>query len=87
MLKLDGEPPWALVVVLLGQVPDMEERGWSPPLGVMCTPAQGCLDLVVFWTQEAPSIRGAPLIHEAPLIPGDPTIRATLTTISLTGVY
>jgi len=48
MLKLEEEPPWASAAVLLGPAPDMEAHGWPPPPGVMCTPAQGCLDLVEF---------------------------------------
>ena len=87
MLKLDEELPLALAVVLLGQAPDMEEHGWPPPQGDMCTPAQGCLDLVGFWTQEAPLIRGALSIPEAPLIQEDPTIRAILAIINLAGGY
>lgn len=89
MLKLDEEePPWALAVVRLGQAqaPDMEEHGWPLPHGVMCPPAQGCLDLAGLLTPEAPLIPGALWIHEVPLILGAPSIRAIPTIISLTGV-
>jgi len=57
MLKLDEEPPQALMVVRWGRALVMEAHGWPPPHGVMCTPAQGFLDLAGLQTPEAPSIR------------------------------
>jgi hypothetical protein len=66
MLKLDEEPLQASAVVLLGRALVMEAHGWPLPHGVMCTLAQGFLDLAGLQTPEAP------------LIPGGPTIRVTL---------
>ena len=39
------EAPQASVAVRWVRAPVMEARGWSLPHGVMCTPAQGFLDL------------------------------------------
>ena len=58
-------------VVRWGRAPVTEAHGWRLLHGIMCTPAQGFLDLAGLQTPEAHSIRE------------DPTIRVTLIDIGI----